>query len=160
MALNEFRTIAFPSIATGTYGYPLKEASLVVVTEAISWMTEGSNKDSVDLILFCTHTSEDYAYYQRTLTALKNSYKARESSKTLRPSRQLKQLEPQQPTPQLHTLGQQGRASKRSRSGERLHSQPRNYPTALITALPNRISPAPTQETNNHARSQAPLSTL
>ena len=69
MALNEFRTISFPSIATGAYGYPLEEASLLAVTEAISWMTEGSNRDAVDLILFCAHTSEDYACYQKTLTA-------------------------------------------------------------------------------------------
>ena len=76
MALNEFRTIAFPSIATGTYGYPLEEASLLAVTEAISWVTEGCNKAAVDLILFCAHTSEDYACYRRTLTALENSYLA------------------------------------------------------------------------------------
>ena len=99
MALNEFRTIAFPSIATGAYGYPPEEASLLAVTEAISWITEGTNKQAVDLVLFCAHTSQDYASYQETLTALENSYLARESSRTSRPSRQLKQLGPEQPTP-------------------------------------------------------------
>ena len=56
MALNTFRTIAFPSIVTGAYGYPLEEASLLAVTETISWLSEGSNKETVDLIVFCTHT--------------------------------------------------------------------------------------------------------
>ena len=84
MALNGFRTIAFPSIATGAYGYPLEEASLLAVTEAISWLSEGANKDTVDLILFCSHTGEDYVCYQKTLAALKSSYLARQSNKMSR----------------------------------------------------------------------------
>ena len=104
MALNEFRTIAFPSISTGAYGYPPEEASLLVVTEAISWITEGTNRQAVDLILFCAHTSQDYATHHRTLTALYNSYLAHELSRTSRPSRQLKQLELEQPASLRHTL--------------------------------------------------------
>ena len=117
------------------YGYPLEEASLLAVTEAISWITEGTNKQAVDLVLFCAHTSQDYATYHRTLTALHNSYLARELSRTLRPSRQLKQLGPEQPATQRHTLEQQERASKRSRSGERLHNQQSNRPAVLTAPM-------------------------
>ena len=152
MALNKFRTIAFPSIATGAYGYPIEEASLLAVMEAISWITEGA----VDLVLFCAHTSQDYAAYHRTLTALHNSYLARELSRTSRPSRQLKQLEPEQPATQRHTQEQQERASKRSRSGERLHNQQSNLLTALTAPMPTKIPPAPTRETASYTRSQAP----
>ena len=156
MALNEFRTIAFPSIATGAYGYPPEEASLLAVTEIISWITEGTNRQAVDLILFCAHTSQEYATHHRTLTALHDSYLAHELSKTSRPSRQLKQLEHDQPASLRQTLEHQERASKRSRSGERLHNQQSDRPTASAALIPSRIPPTSTQEISNYTRTQAP----
>ena len=56
MALNKLRTIAFPSIATGAYAYPAEVASLTAINAAISWLNQGSNRERVDLIVFCdTH---------------------------------------------------------------------------------------------------------
>uniref|UniRef100_A0A915PG38 Macro domain-containing protein n=1 Tax=Setaria digitata TaxID=48799 RepID=A0A915PG38_9BILA len=44
-ATNNLRTIAFPCISTGIYGYPNDDACNVVVTSVLEWLAE--NKDKV-----------------------------------------------------------------------------------------------------------------
>jgi len=49
---NKLRTIAFPSISTGAYGYPVQEASLVAVKAAKHFLETEDNLDEVVFVLF------------------------------------------------------------------------------------------------------------
>ena len=73
MALNNLRTTILPSIATGSYGYPLKDAALVALNSTISWLHEGSNREEVDVTVFCAHMMEDFSCYDKQLKALEAS---------------------------------------------------------------------------------------
>jgi len=59
---NNLRTVAFPSISTGVYGYPVEKAAKVAVKAVIDFVRD--NPDSFDEIIFCAydpHTEKQYA---------------------------------------------------------------------------------------------------
>ena len=58
---NGIKTIAFPNISTGVYGYPKKEAADIAVTT----VTEFSNEhDGIEEIIFCVFDDENKSIYQ------------------------------------------------------------------------------------------------
>ncbi|MGD8563185.1 MAG: O-acetyl-ADP-ribose deacetylase [Desulfarculaceae bacterium] len=64
-AKNGLRTVAFPSISTGAYGYPLEKAAevaLEAVQEAIS-----NNPEAFDEVRFVLFGEEAFSAYQRAL---------------------------------------------------------------------------------------------
>jgi len=49
------RSVAFPSIGTGVYGYPVEAAAEIAVAAVLAWFDESSNHEStIDQVLFCT----------------------------------------------------------------------------------------------------------
>lgn len=58
---NKLRTIAFPCIATGGYGYPKEEAAHVALGSVRKWLEK--NCDYVDKIIFCVFTEQDRSVY-------------------------------------------------------------------------------------------------
>lgn len=51
------RSVAFPSISTGIYGYPVEEAARVARTTVASWIAERPDAlDSITFVLFSTDT--------------------------------------------------------------------------------------------------------
>ena len=58
------RSVAFPAISTGIYGYPIELASAVSVS-AVKDL--GSSLLAVDEVLFCCFSATDLAHYQRAL---------------------------------------------------------------------------------------------
>jgi len=59
---HKLKTIAFPSISTGIYGYPIHEAAQVAVKAVIDWVAK--NPGALDEIIFCgydPHTEKAYA---------------------------------------------------------------------------------------------------
>ena len=64
------RTVSFPSISTGAYGYPLQEASRVALETVIGFLKEDDSLDEVAFVLF---NGGAYETYSRTLKELVGS---------------------------------------------------------------------------------------
>lgn len=64
-AAHVIRAVAFPSISTGAYGYPIDEAALVAVEAVRKWIAE--HPDALDEVRFVLHGSSDLALYERLL---------------------------------------------------------------------------------------------
>jgi O-acetyl-ADP-ribose deacetylase (regulator of RNase III) len=56
------RTIAFPAISTGIYGYPLDQATAVAVATVSAWKGEG-----IDLVRFVCFDAPTHEAYQNSL---------------------------------------------------------------------------------------------
>lgn len=63
---NAIRSVAFPSISTGAYGYPIDAAAPIAVATVKAFVTAG---DPLDEVIFCCHSTGDLAVYQRVLSA-------------------------------------------------------------------------------------------
>ena len=66
-AANNILTIAFPSISTGLYGYPIEQAAAVAVATVQSTLRDPS---SVREVLFCCFSLADLEVYERALRGL------------------------------------------------------------------------------------------
>lgn len=56
------RTIAFPSISTGIYGYPIEKAAVIAVSTV-----RAEPEDAFSEVLFCCFSAEDLKVYERIL---------------------------------------------------------------------------------------------
>lgn len=64
---HNIRSIAFPAISCGVYGYPIKEACKIAVDTIISFLNE--NK-SLDKVIFALFSAEDMNVYKNYLSRL------------------------------------------------------------------------------------------
>ncbi|HMA36174.1 MAG TPA: O-acetyl-ADP-ribose deacetylase [Chloroflexia bacterium] len=60
------RSIAFPSLGTGVYGYPIAEAAPIAVETVVAHIRAGSG---LTRVIFVLHSAGDYAVYERVLAA-------------------------------------------------------------------------------------------
>jgi O-acetyl-ADP-ribose deacetylase (regulator of RNase III) len=60
---KNLRTIAFPSISTGVYGYPLKDAAIIAV-ETVKEFVD-ANPSSFDEVVFCCFSARDLEVYRK-----------------------------------------------------------------------------------------------
>jgi O-acetyl-ADP-ribose deacetylase len=58
------KSVAFPNISTGVYGYPKPEAAKIAVKEVKNFLSEES---SVSRVIFCIFDDENYRIYQEFL---------------------------------------------------------------------------------------------
>lgn len=65
---HNVRTIAFPSISTGAYGYPIETASKIAVTTVKNFLDE--KKGYVEKVYFVTFSDTDFKIYQNLLSSL------------------------------------------------------------------------------------------
>ncbi|MDO8989765.1 MAG: O-acetyl-ADP-ribose deacetylase [Sideroxyarcus sp.] len=63
-AANDIRSIAFPSISTGVYGYPIESAARIAVATVQNWLPKYSGMREV---IFCCFSDHDLAVYQELL---------------------------------------------------------------------------------------------
>lgn len=67
-----FSTISFPSISTGIYGYPIQEASRIMLTEAYNYLNNHS-ESKISEIRFVLFGNSDYLIYKTNLTDISRS---------------------------------------------------------------------------------------
>jgi len=65
MAENGLRTIAFPCISTGVYGYPSTKAGPVALKTIREFLEK--NPDQVDLVIFCLFLEKDISIYEKDM---------------------------------------------------------------------------------------------
>lgn len=62
---NGLRTIAFPAISTGIFGYPVDQAALIAVSEIIT--AGGADNNTIEQVIFCCFNDEAMQTYQARL---------------------------------------------------------------------------------------------
>lgn len=60
------RTIAFPSISTGAYGFPIDRAAFVALNGTVRWVLD--NEGALDEVRFVLFSAADFAVYEATFT--------------------------------------------------------------------------------------------
>jgi O-acetyl-ADP-ribose deacetylase (regulator of RNase III) len=58
------RSIAFPAISTGIYGYPLREAARIAIATVEDWLAQNEQPERVVFVLF---SASDLAVYEELL---------------------------------------------------------------------------------------------
>jgi O-acetyl-ADP-ribose deacetylase (regulator of RNase III) len=66
---HDLRTVAFPSLSTGAYGYPIAEAARVALRTVMEYLQ--NNSQAFDLVRFVLFTESDYETYAAALTELR-----------------------------------------------------------------------------------------
>jgi O-acetyl-ADP-ribose deacetylase len=64
---HDVKTIAFPSISTGIYGYPVEKASRIALKEVSSFVEKN---DGLERVIFVCFSLPDVQIYQKTYQAL------------------------------------------------------------------------------------------
>lgn len=67
---NEIKTIAFPSISTGVYGYPIDKASLIALGTVLEMLAEYPN-EKLEKVIFVCFNNDVFSRYQELISALK-----------------------------------------------------------------------------------------
>ncbi len=62
---NSLKSIAFPAISCGVYGYPIKEACKIAICTVRKYLEDG--KSSVTRVIFILFSSKDYNIYEKYL---------------------------------------------------------------------------------------------
>lgn len=64
---EKVRSIAFPCISTGIYGYDVKKATPVVMETVRAWLKHKDNSKHIDKIIFCVFLIEDVRVYEENM---------------------------------------------------------------------------------------------
>ncbi len=64
---NNLRSVSFPSISTGAYGYPLEEAAPIALQTAIDYLKTHTD---IDLVRFVLYGQHPYKVYERALQSI------------------------------------------------------------------------------------------
>ncbi|KAM5176485.1 ADP-ribose glycohydrolase MACROD2 isoform 2-T2 [Callospermophilus lateralis] len=63
---NNLRSVAFPCISTGIYGFPNEPAALIALGTIKEWLTK--NHHEVDRIIFCVFLEVDFKIYKKKMS--------------------------------------------------------------------------------------------
>ena len=68
-AEHDVRSVAFPAISTGAYGYPMDEAASVALQAVIDYL-ETQGEQGIRLVRFVLYSAQAYQVFQRVLSRL------------------------------------------------------------------------------------------
>ncbi len=63
--LHGVRTVAFPAIGTGAFGFPKERAAAIAVARARAWLAE---HDLPERVTFCCFSAADGSFYRRLMS--------------------------------------------------------------------------------------------
>lgn len=63
------QSVAFPSLSTGAYGYPMDAAASIALQTVMDYLA-AQDSDAIQLVRFVLYGSEAYHVYRRALTSL------------------------------------------------------------------------------------------
>jgi O-acetyl-ADP-ribose deacetylase len=66
-AANNLKSVSFPSISTGAYGYPINQASRIALKEVIDFLT---NPSPIKEVVFVLYGADNYRAYEEALKEL------------------------------------------------------------------------------------------
>jgi O-acetyl-ADP-ribose deacetylase (regulator of RNase III) len=66
---HQCRTIAFPSISTGIYGFPIERAARIAISEVQDFLRKDN---TLQQVVFVTFSQPDYAVYERVLNEVRS----------------------------------------------------------------------------------------
>ena len=67
-AENGCKSIAFPCISTGVYGYPIEDAAKIAVREVRSFLSHAEGAEEMEVI-FCCFSERDKNVYEDLLSS-------------------------------------------------------------------------------------------
>ena len=76
MKEHKLRSIAFPCISTGIYGYPNMNAAIVALKTIRKWLEDSKNSDAADKIIFCVFLDKDKEIYETLIPKYFSTEKA------------------------------------------------------------------------------------
>ncbi|XP_029961768.1 ADP-ribose glycohydrolase MACROD2 isoform X3 [Salarias fasciatus] len=68
MKENDLKTVAFPCISTGIYGFPNEPAAEIALTTVKKWIEE--NPDKIQRVIFCVFLETDFAIYKKKMSVI------------------------------------------------------------------------------------------
>ncbi|XP_075781755.1 ADP-ribose glycohydrolase MACROD2 isoform X2 [Pelodiscus sinensis] len=63
---NNIRSIAFPCISTGIYGFPNEPAAVIALTTVKEWLNKNHNE--MDRVIFCVFLEVDYKIFKKKMS--------------------------------------------------------------------------------------------
>jgi len=70
-SLKGIKTISFPSISTGAYGYPIEDAAEIALRTAVNYLKEHTDIEVIRFVLFGQKT---YEIYEKVLKRFKGGF--------------------------------------------------------------------------------------
>ncbi|KAM4598843.1 ADP-ribose glycohydrolase MACROD2 [Fundulus diaphanus] len=68
---HDLRTVAFPCISTGIYGYPNEPAADIALNTVKEWIEE--NPDKITRVIFCVFLENDFAIYKKKMAIFQDN---------------------------------------------------------------------------------------
>ncbi|MFX1402524.1 MAG: macro domain-containing protein [Promethearchaeota archaeon] len=62
---NNLKTIAFPAISTGIFGFPIERCAKIMISTSKEYLN--TEKTQIKEVVFCLYTSSDYAVFEKEL---------------------------------------------------------------------------------------------
>ncbi|NWJ44694.1 MAG: macro domain-containing protein [Chloroflexi bacterium] len=67
---NQLKSVAFPSISTGVYGYPIQRAAPLVLRTVKEYLEKKGGNTTLELVLFVLYGERDLEIYRNALAKL------------------------------------------------------------------------------------------
>ena len=61
---NKLKSIAFPAISTGIFGYPINRCSKIMIATVKDYL---SGNTQINEVIFCLYTNSDFKVFEKTL---------------------------------------------------------------------------------------------
>jgi len=70
LSSGNIRSIAFPSISTGAYGYPVEKAAIAAIEEVVFFIRSGLAAERLKLVKFVLYDPATFSAYDKSLDVL------------------------------------------------------------------------------------------